>query len=159
MVVINRYVKVGMAVAIGAVVGGCVTNTRISDSNRVTTGEFDGRYNFASSSMARKQFAANLNFNCGERTRGTRVVVEDGVIRANHSGETYTTNVDASGNFRLEIPSGYGYNRLGSTSSPGNEITWVYAGQLGNPGKGRFTVGKMSLNNLGCTGSFPITKN
>jgi len=139
---------------------GCLPGAVVRESNKDTSGTYDGRWMGTITKTPNKQYApGNTILTCGDRSGGKfgPMSVSGGQLTLNFGNESMSTFVSSSGNFRLELPaSDAGYtsqsNRIANRSG-----TLIITGAL-DKGTGTFVAAAASLGNTGCKSSMTFKK-
>jgi len=82
-------------------------STAVKDSNRDSTGKYDGRWSLNVKKMPGLQYVQNWNVSCEAKAYSMDMAVRDGQVYLkvrSDSDELQTTNIDSSGNFMFVIP-------------------------------------------------------
>lgn len=151
-----RIIKQLSAIAIVVILtlsSGCASrvNRPISDENRDTELQYEGRWQVHRFKAARKQVFGSDHFNCSGKETTFTMAVRSGVLELLRFGSVHKTNVAHDGSFRLEMPTDFTYKRSQGASGNKSEITMILQGNLaGKDPTGLYTVGMASLNNQGC---------
>jgi hypothetical protein len=161
----NKLSAAAAVVGLALLVQGCSTFVLrpVSESNKDTSGSYDGRWSAKIVSTASSQHGSGgWTLSCPDRA-GTDlgiISVANGTASIQAGPEDNTrAYVSESGKFRFEIPTEVIAAAAGtSDSSLGNgAITLIMNGSL-NTGKGLFTVGIKEFSNSGCTSKVVYTK-
>ncbi|MEM7258951.1 MAG: hypothetical protein AAF404_16360 [Pseudomonadota bacterium] len=154
------------AVILGtALLNGCssVVVKPVSESNKNTSGTYDGRWVATITNTAGTQYGpGNWQFTCADQT-GKRVgivSVADGKAQLSWDEDgKNSTYVGDNGKFRFEVSTGVVAAAGGtSDSSIGNgAMTLLIYGSL-QSGKGNYTAGIAEFGNAGCTSKVKFTR-
>ena len=140
----------------------CVSNvsSQIKESNKDTTGAFDGSYVASvQKSSARQPMPGNWIANCDGKAWEFRVRVRDGVAKNNLNGSKESAFVSTTGDFRFDIPV-----TSQASAAAGASKNLTLSGQTvviyGNleKAKGRYTFAVAEFGNNGCTAVIEFDK-
>jgi len=143
---------------------GCIAGAQqVKESNRDTSGTFDGEWSVTAVSTAAVQYGAqgNWTLNCNKSRESLgKLVVSDGRMVSNYLRNTKKVAfVSSTGNFKIEQPIEE-VAKASGTSDGGIDrggITLIMGGSL-DGGKGFFIVGIEELANDGCTTKVKFTR-
>lgn len=140
----------------------CVSNvsSQVKESNKDTTGTFDGTWIANVQRSPERQFMpGNWIANCNGSEWDFRITVADGVAKTNLRGATQPTFVSSNGDFRFDIPV---QSEAKSSSGSARDITLAKQTQViyGNfqKAKGRYTFAVAEFGNNGCTAIIEFDK-
>jgi len=124
----------------------------ISESDKDTTGEFNGTWTLTQKALASNQNVGDRLFKCRFYDSKAIIRVQNGVGNMVYGKYNGTGNVSNDGAFYIEIPTEHKFKRSLGTSSAKNGVTYVFKGHLAkDASKGLFTIGMEELNNAGCS--------
>ena len=134
--------------------GACATSAVVPDSERDTSGQFDGNWLVSVLDTPNTQQAfSNWILNCEDMAWEFPVVIENGQMTTNLDGIVSTANVDGEGNFLLVAPTGSQTSEsAGSAASiKRGEVTLFVSGNLtGDQPAGDYRAGVKEFANNGC---------
>ncbi len=150
----NGLARTCAALAAGFVISACATSGLVPDSERDTSGAYDGQWlvEVLDTPNTRQTFGRWI-LNCEGMAWQFPVVVSNGEISATIDGILSTANVDSDGNFLLVAATvAASSEKAGSAASiQQGEITLFISGDLdGEQPSGTFRSGVKQFANNGC---------
>lgn len=148
----KKHILVASLIGTTLLMQACASSV-VSDSERDTSGKFDGQYTMEVSKMAGVQFVENWRFNCGGKAYTTWMNVKDGraFFQPFAPGKPFESNIDSNGRFRLEVPLENEATASGSSSSTivDGRRKYILTGNL-EGGSGRMVFGVKQFAWQGC---------
>lgn len=152
----SRFVFATLLIAGSLGLQACIGARAVSETDKDTTGNFDGAWGVVGENTAGAQnIGPNIRINCNDR-KGDQfgpIVVENGNVSLDQYGNVKGTGfVNSEGYFRLEIPTSSYIVERGKSKVQGGDITMIVSGSL-KKGTGRVVFGVEKYGNAGCTTS------
>ncbi len=134
----------------------------VKDSQRDTSGKFDGNYRMNVQKMAGLQYVENWNMNCGGKAYSVPVTVKKGqaIIGLSVQGKkSFPTNIDDKGRFQLTIPLNKKASASGAsaTTMADGRRRLIVEGNLAK-GSGSLVVGIKQFGWQGCRANVKYVK-
>ena len=156
-----RYALGAGAVLLCLLVNGCAGTVAraVSESDRDTSGTYDGWWNVKSVETVSPQTFGNWRSNCSDPKIDFKFEVSDGMASWVNNKILRKAFVDKDGRFRMTVPAG---GRIGqsvsSTRMLNSDVAFVFEGNLGEePAIGRYTQQVVQLGD-GCKSSLVYSK-
>lgn len=152
---VNAFMVVMATWTLGACTG--TVGSVIPESERDTSGRFDGLWTASVNSPGGTQDIERWQFNCAAQDFAFDIVIKDGLVvfanQADNQKLTERSYVDADGRFRLELPLDAKARAAGGSDSQISDgsITVILEGDLtGDNPRGFYTAGVADFLNRGC---------
>jgi len=150
----SRLAILGLSASI-LLLQGCASAV-VSDSDRDTTGRYDGNWQATVLKGARVQYVENWQLSCDAREFDINIVVKDGVVNvlSPDGDQALKTNVNADGRFSLELPlesQARSSARSATTLANGTRKLFLRGNLASDSPRGRFKIGIKQFAWQGCT--------
>lgn len=156
-----RVARVIGGISLCLLISACASTVSrpVSESERDTTGKYDGQWNVKSVRTLSPQTFGTWRSNCTDPKLDFTFEVLAGEVKLTSNEEPQSAFVDKNGRFRMIIPSG---QRVGasvsSTRNLNSEMAFVLEGRLGeDPPVGRYIRELVQLGD-GCKSSLAYSK-
>jgi len=134
----------------------------VKDSDRDTSGAFDGKWLMSVDKFAGLQYIENWNFTCDNPAFANDMIIKGGKVIIKpwrNSGRSYTTNIDSKGRFKFELPLNSKASSSGAsaTTIANGNTKLIVSGNL-RKSSGSYMFGIQQFGWQGCRSKVNFTK-